>query len=89
MSCITGLVYVNGYVPMITSSTTVHMPVTQCVKNHDIQYMLLDMPIICMPSRNLSSFSTTMDFMMITTLLMNARVPMMANTPAAMIPPRL
>ena len=89
MSCITGLVYSNGYVPMITRSTTVHIPVIQCVKNHDAQYMLLDMPIICMPSLKRNSFSTTTDFMMITTLLMNASVPMMAKTPAAMIPPML
>ena len=42
-----------------------------------------------MPSLKRNSFSTTTDFMMITTLLMNASVPMMANTPAAMIPPML
>ena len=51
--------------------------------------MFDDIPIICMPSRNRSSFSTTTDFMMITTFDINARAPRMEKTPAAMIPPRL
>ena len=51
--------------------------------------MLEDIPIICIPSLKRSSFSTTTDFMMITTFDINARAPRMEKTPAAMMPPML
>ena len=81
--------YSNGYIPMRQMSTTVHIAVTRCVKNHESQYVFVLIPIICIPSRRRSSFSTTTDFMMMTTLDMNASAPMMEKTAAAMIPPRL
>ena len=41
--------------------------------------MLDDIPIICIPSLKRSSFSTTTDFMMITTFDINARAPRMED----------